>query len=295
VRIAFFGSGSPLSTTVLSGLSDRHEIVAVVIPDKPVGRRDPLRRLFGMLPKNPLTKIATERGAKTFGFSRNRLHSLRSHLARVRPDVIAVASFPSFIPPDVLQTAKHGGLNLHQSLLPAGRGPDPIFWSYYNDDTHAGSTIHWLDDAFDHGDILSQEAVAIARGRSCYDLYFELARLGSRQFNQAIDAVEAQHPPRQPQDESRATYHKSPFQVPWRVSFDVWNAERTWHFLSGVGAMIGALCRDPSGHLLPMGPASGYAIENHHRVPGTYETTSSGLRLFCPDGVVEVKRSPAAQ
>ncbi|MEZ4640893.1 MAG: formyltransferase family protein [Caldilineaceae bacterium] len=44
-----------------------------------------------------------------------------------RVDVACVACFNRIFPADLL-TLPHGFLNLHPSLLPHYRGPDPIFW-----------------------------------------------------------------------------------------------------------------------------------------------------------------------
>jgi methionyl-tRNA formyltransferase len=290
VRVAFFGSGSPLSAIVLRRLTQRHDVVAVVVPEAQLGRRDRLLRLLGRLPKNPLVRIADELDRFVLMSARDQPEKLRRQLADRRPELIAVASYPSRLPAEVLCAAERGGVNLHQSLLPRGRGPDPIFWSYYNDERETGSTVHWIDDAFDHGHIISQLPMPIARGRPSAELYFDLAEIGAQQLADSIDAIARGDPPSSPQDDAIATYHGSPLKVPWRVPFDTWSAERTWHFLAGVGAMIGSICRAPAGELLPMGAATSYALETHGRAVGSYEKTSNGLRLYCPDGVVEVTR-----
>jgi methionyl-tRNA formyltransferase len=293
VRVAFFGSGSPLSAIVLNRLAMHHEVVAVVIPDQRLGRRDRLRRMFGRPPDNALTRAARELGRVVLTFIREAPEKLSRELAAKRPELTAIGSFPERVPHEVLTAAERGGVNLHQSLLPRGRGPDPIFWSYYHDERETGSTVHWLDDAFDHGGIISQLPTPIARGRASTELYFDLADLGAQQLVAAIDAIARGDASSTPQDEALATYDGSPLKVPWRVPFDSWNSERTWHFLAGIGAMMGSLCRDPSGQPLPMGPATSYSLEAHQRPPGSYETTKEGLRLYCPDGVVDVTRWPA--
>jgi methionyl-tRNA formyltransferase len=293
VRVAFFGSGSPLSAIVLGRVAKHHDVDTVVIPDQSLGRRDRLLWLFGRRPDNPLTRAARELGMPVLTYVRNEPERLSRELTARAPELITVASFPSRLPADVLRAAKRGGVNLHQSLLPRGRGPDPIFWSYYNDERETGSTVHWLDEAFDHGHIISQRPVPIARGRPSTELYFDLADIGAQQLVEAIDDIARGEDLSTLQDEAKATYEGSPLKVPWRVPFNTWGAERTWHFLAGVGAVMGPLCRDPLGELLPMGAATSYTVEAHGHAPGSHEKTSQGLRLYCPDGVVEVTRSPA--
>jgi len=52
-------------------------------------------------------------------------------------------------------------INVHPSLLPHGRGPNPISWSLLKYPQHAGISLHQLADAFDTGDIVYQEAVKL--------------------------------------------------------------------------------------------------------------------------------------
>ena len=288
MRIAFFGSGSPLSAIVLSRLAEHLDVVAVVVPESRHGWRSRLRRLAGRLPDNPLVRVAKQ-------FSRPVLldrgaEQVRRELIKRSPELVVVASYPSRIPASLLAVAERGGVNLHQSLLPKGRGPDPIFWSYYNDDRETGSSVHWLDERFDHGPIIAQRPMAIARGQASTELYLALAETGGQQLVEAIKAIQSGEAFSTPQDDQQATYYGSPLHVRWRVLFDSWSAERTWHFLAGVGEAMGSLCRDPAGNRLPLGAATSFSVEAHGRNPGTYETTEAGLRLFCCDGFVEVAR-----
>jgi methionyl-tRNA formyltransferase len=287
MRVAFFGSGSPLSVIVLRALARHHHVTAVVHPERRLGRRDRLRQLFGRLQDDPLTELAKELQAAILCFQRGHIDEVRGQLLAGKADLIAVASFPARIPAALLSAAALGGVNVHQSLLPRGRGPDPLFWSYYNDERQTGSTVHWLSEAFDGGDIIAQQSMPIARGRPNTELYYDLAELGARQLPEAISAIEAGTALRQPQDESLASYQPSPLKTAWTVPFDVWTAERTWHFLAGVGDMFGTLARDPHDNPLPLGAAKTYSIESHGRAPGTYERNGDSIRLYCPDGVVE--------
>lgn len=52
-------------------------------------------------------------------------------------------------------------LNVHPSLLPHGRGPNPISWSLLKYPQHAGITFHKLASEFDTGDIVSQKQMSI--------------------------------------------------------------------------------------------------------------------------------------
>ena len=52
-------------------------------------------------------------------------------------------------------------VNVHPSMLPHGRGPNPVSWSILKYPEHAGVTLHKLADEFDTGDIIHQESMVL--------------------------------------------------------------------------------------------------------------------------------------
>jgi dTDP-4-amino-4,6-dideoxyglucose formyltransferase len=68
------------------------------------------------------------------------------------------ALFGHKIPIELLSTLKGELINLHPSLLPIGRGADPIPWSII-DQQKQGITIHQIDSDLDTGQILFQKEI----------------------------------------------------------------------------------------------------------------------------------------
>ncbi|KAF4631066.1 hypothetical protein G7Y89_g7074 [Cudoniella acicularis] len=72
-------------------------------------------------------------------------------------NLIIAVSFGLFVPPRILKSAEHGGLNVHPSLLPNFRGPAPLQHTIMAGEKSTGVTLQTLDEtSFDHGVILSQ-------------------------------------------------------------------------------------------------------------------------------------------
>ena len=65
------------------------------------------------------------------------------------------------LPPEVLATTPLGALNVHASLLPAHRGPDPLHWVLARKDARTGLTAHLMDQGLDTGPIVHQVAFAV--------------------------------------------------------------------------------------------------------------------------------------
>jgi len=96
-------------------------------------------------------------------------------LAEYTPDVICVACFSKRIPRAVLDIPRLGCLNVHPSLLPANRGPEPLFWTFREGSERTGVTIHLMMDT---GPIVAQEALEVPDGISYAELERQCAVLG---------------------------------------------------------------------------------------------------------------------
>ena len=67
--------------------------------------------------------------------------------------------FGHVLPSDFLEGISFKIFNLHPSLLPYGRGADPIAWAILENGSQ-GATIHEIDSGIDTGPILSQQLLA---------------------------------------------------------------------------------------------------------------------------------------
>lgn len=83
------------------------------------------------------------------------------------------ALFGHVLPQTVLENIDCEIINLHPSLLPIGRGADPIPWSIIGQQKQ-GITIHIIDSGLDTGGILSQKEFSTNIGMNSGEIY-ELA------------------------------------------------------------------------------------------------------------------------
>lgn len=77
-------------------------------------------------------------------------------------DFILVCSYGKILPKRLLDTPKHGCINIHPSLLPKYRGPSPYVSQILADERTTGVSVMLLEEEMDAGPILAQARIEIA-------------------------------------------------------------------------------------------------------------------------------------
>ena len=159
--------------------------------------------------------------------------AVRSALESAHADVFLVSCFPWRLPRSVTSIVEGRALNLHPSMLPRHRGPDPLFWVYRDDDRISGVTIHRLTEQLDAGPIVGQERFLVPRGLPGDKLERQAAELGAKLLVGAVSDLLAGSSTSSDQDELAATSESWPGEADLAIPPD-WSAERIEHFVRGV-------------------------------------------------------------
>jgi methionyl-tRNA formyltransferase len=159
-------------------------------------------------------------------------------IRELAPAVIVVACFPWLVPRAVRELPPLDCLNVHPSLLPAGRGPDPIFWTFRRGEESTGTTIHQLTGRFDAGSIVRQQAIAVPDGIRAPDLEQRLAEMGGELLVAALGDLTAGPPTLhlRRQDERAATSAPFPTDEDFTVPTDR-SAKWAFNFVRGVAPL----------------------------------------------------------
>lgn len=149
------------------------------------------------------------RGAGVRAIAPENLNALEplAIVAEAAPDFLFSCYFRHMLGRPVLDVAKRGALNLHGSLLPRFRGRAPVNWALIEGERETGVTLHYMDEKPDHGDIVAQRAVAIARDDTALTLTRKLAGVARELLRDAIPRLAAGTAPRTPQDHTHSTYY----------------------------------------------------------------------------------------
>lgn len=199
MRVLFIGTGD-IGLPSLEWLLDtpEHEVVGVVTqPDKPVGRKQVLTP-----PRIKVRALAAGKQVIQPPKIRHAVEELKSFNA----DVAIVVAYGQILSRAVLDAPKFGCLNVHTSLLPRHRGAAPIQAAIRDGDTETGVTIMFMDEGLDTGDILLMKRLPITDDDTGGSLHDKLALQAPAALEEALAHLATSHPPREKQDESKATH-----------------------------------------------------------------------------------------
>lgn len=124
-------------------------------------------------------------------------------------DIAVVCSFNYKIPKVLLDSVKEGFVNIHPSLLPAYRGPNPYSSVIINGETETGVTLHYMDETFDTGDIIAQKIIPVSEIETMGTLFNRLNILGLDMLIETLQKFENESLNRQKQPIGAYKYGQS--------------------------------------------------------------------------------------
>jgi methionyl-tRNA formyltransferase len=213
---------------------------------------------------------------------------LAARLRKLSPEVICVSAFPWLLGDEILHTATRLAVNVHSSLLPRHRGPNPLLWIYYHDDQRTGVTVHRMNLRADAGEILAQHAFDLQRGFPVDRLYSQKAELGGKLLVSVLGDLEAGDLKPTTQDERLATYAPRLAHGVGLVNFNEWEVERVWHFLAGLCSRRHEPLQDTHRKEVRYRSVLGYTLGDCARDIGLVTPTSHGWNLYCRGGSVQL-------
>lgn len=120
-------------------------------------------------------------------------------IKNLNADIAVVCSFNYKIPPVLLNSVKDGFINLHPSLLPKYRGANPYSATIINNETETGVTLHFMDENFDTGDIISQKKMPVSSMETMGILFNRLNVLALNMLLETLEQYEKTELSRQKQ------------------------------------------------------------------------------------------------
>jgi len=256
------------------------------------------RHIYHGLRGTPLSlaAIAKENRIPYYYMAEGSSKDLEDWVKLLKPDLIVVFYMSQLLKKNIFSIPRHGTINLHPSLLPKYRGPNPWFWTYYNHDLRPGVTVHYIDEGEDTGDIIYQEGFDISSGMPFQELYRNaIEDVGVKLLIRAIDDIADGNAPRYPQVNKNPTQRARnvpPDEGSRLIDWEQWPVQRVWHFLRGAGTWTNILPKMGGSYKGQSWEIDGYEtspMENRHKAGKIYSERRSTF-LACKDGKIILRK-----
>lgn len=185
MRVVVLGKGLMLANIVLGVLDSGAELVGVFRYEETCNSRVQLllKDLFNPSPEVTLLK--------SLNVNQIRLKSANGELFRklmvtLNVDLIIVGTWKERIEKDTFNLPTIATVNVHPSLLPKYRGPNPYIQTILHGEKFSGVTLHLVTDKFDNGPILKQEKVEILEKDTSKELREKSVRVARKLVSELI-------------------------------------------------------------------------------------------------------------
>jgi len=159
------------------------DVVAVYTqPDRPAGRGRSLAA-------SPVKQAALAAGLPVEQPENFRSAAAVDALRGHAPDLLVVVAYGLILPKRVLAIPRHGGWNVHASLLPRWRGAAPIQRALLAGDSETGVCLMQMEAGLDTGPVLLRETLPIRADDTGGSLHDRLAELGARVLARGLDRL----------------------------------------------------------------------------------------------------------
>jgi methionyl-tRNA formyltransferase len=288
-------SVEPLMALLAAGVEVSSVVVPAIQPEQlpddlpikavqPEPQRSPLPIVNPYLSRN-IVHIAWEHGIPVFEIGYAGAPQTLALFVSLRADVVCVACFPERLPAPLLALAPLGFLNVHPSLLPAHRGPAPLFWTFRNGERSSGVTVHFMDEGLDTGDIALQAPITLPDGISGTEADRMCSMLGARLLIDAVQALQRGTLARRSPG-TGGTYEPWPSMDDFTISM-AWPARRAFNFMRGTAEWGQSYVVESSGERLLLKAALSYAADE--RLDAPYHRTGQEVRIQFTPGVLRAR------
>jgi len=280
VNILYIGSEGPLSLIPLQALiKSRHNVCALAFDDD-------LNSDFNVINSGSTQLLALNNSIPLIKLNKN-YTNVASQIQSYQPDVILVSCYARLLPRSILSLAKKGCFNIHPSLLPYFRGPNPLFWQFREGINNFGVTLHRMTEEFDTGAIISQKSVKLQDGINKNEATELLANVASDLILEFLDDVSKNNIYEVAQDNTLSSYQSYPTKNDYTVSTS-WSAKRIYNFINGYKEKgVSFLC-EVNGHSFKLVDALSYQNEAYNNMGDKKIVIEGELITFaCQSGYIQ--------
>lgn len=279
MNLVFMGT-SEFAVPALEKLStSNHRVMAVVTqPDRQRGRGLEVQ-------PSPVKVAAVARNIHLFQPENVNEYEFLRELRALSPDVIVVVAYGQKLSNDILSLPRWYCVNIHPSLLPRFRGPEPVARTILRGETVSGVCIVKVVEKMDAGPILGVMRVPVPPDATTPEFEDQLAVIGADLLIEVLANIQNQAVIELLQNERDATYapkfEKNDGRIDWRKP-----APRVKDFVRALQPFPGAFTFHNRGRLAVWKVEAVRGPRSNQR-PGTITSVEKErIRVSCGEGEV---------
>jgi methionyl-tRNA formyltransferase len=239
-----------------------------------------------------LTTAALERGIPVHDTTNINAPEALNTISASQPDLTLVIGWSQICRKAFRDIARIGTLGFHPSPLPRMRGRGVIPWTILRNEATSGSTLFWLDEGVDSGDMLLQRHFSLDLEETARSLYDKHVKNLREMVPEAIALVGERNPPRTAQNEDDASYcaRRRPEDglIDWR-----WSAASILRLIRAVGDPYPGSFTHYAGEKFRIDEAIAFPHSGRYvGLPGQVQALhGEGFIVMCGDNeCIEVKK-----
>jgi methionyl-tRNA formyltransferase len=290
----FLGQYGAFSALPLRTIAEKFTVVGVT-ESAPRGKlrwlQRALRSFRSSFGQEGLRRFARKNGIPFYYLTKENMEEFASFLKRLAPDLLCMASVSQLLPRDILGIPHLGVLNVHPSLLPQYRGPNPLFWQLYDMATEGGVTIHFADEGEDTGDIVAQRSFSISPDIERPRLARQITELGATLLLESLDLIATRRVARRFQANLPCPHRARNIRSDERlIPWSEWPIERVFHVLRTTRPWYHELDTIVQAGWFWQWEVSGFAHNPCDTPPASLHRDADGFYLSHPQGRIHLQR-----
>lgn len=203
------------------------------------------------------------------------------HCEDLSVDLILMSCYGKRLPDEIISIARLGCFNMHPSLLPAYRGPEPVFWQMKNGDA-LGVSWHKVIFDFDAGEIATQKKVSVDDGLTHGEISQQLAEAGADLMEGLLQQLLSGSVSLVQQDERLASYENYPKQSDFTIDTNR-DAQQLYNFMCATQRFGFVYRYELNGSTLFLNEAFDY---DNNQTLDSAEVQSGKIYIPCNGGVL---------
>ena len=284
MRIVIVGYGEMFQALINGVLKTQHEIVGVFRQEYVT--MNPIQRVIKdiLSPSSDCNFVRTHQLKEINAKSVNSKEFINA-LEELKVDLILVGSWSEKFSMQTINIPKKGCINVHPSLLPKYRGPNPYIQVILHNEKKTGVTFHQMDVNYDTGAIVHQAETEIRHNDTGASLKLRCCDLARNEISTFLNEFSKKMKKPLSQNEKEATYQNQINLGDSILNFQQETAEE-------IDRRIRALTPWLNCHICHNNEF--FTFANHKicpklskKQPGTIvKKTDSSLFIVCKDGAV---------